>query len=99
MAKDWEAISYLTSTMTGAYFVMANRVGVEDGVTFWGGSEVAAPTGKILAKGEYFEEDTLYVDMPERELRRARFTSPVMKSENLDLTVRELQRIQDKRYQ
>lgn len=99
MAKDWEGIAYQTATMTGTYFVMANRVGVEDGVSFWGGSEVVAPTGKILAKGEYLKEDMLFVDMPERELRRARFSSPVMKSEDIDLTIRELKRIQNKRYQ
>lgn len=99
MAKDWEGIAYQTATMTGTYFVMVNRVGVEDGVSFWGGSEVVAPTGKVMAKGEYLKEDTLFVDMPEREIRRARFNSPVMKSEDIDLTIRELKRIQNKRYQ
>ncbi len=99
MARDWEGISYLTSALTGSYFILANRVGVEDGVTFWGGSEVVAPTGKVLAKAGYFEEETLYVDLPEREIRRARFSSPVLKSENLDLTIRELERIKNNRYQ
>ena len=99
MARDWEGVAYQTAVMTGTYFILANRVGVEDGVSFWGGSQVVAPTGKIMAKAEYLKEDSLFVDMPEREIRRARFGSPVMKSENLDLTVRELTRIQNKRYQ
>lgn len=98
MARDWEGVAYQTAVMTGTYFILANRVGVEDGVSFWGGSEVVAPTGKIMAKAEYLKEDTLFVDMPEREIRRARFSSPVMKSENLELTIRELDRIKKNRY-
>ncbi len=98
VAKDWESISYLISSMTGSYFVLVNRVGVEDGLTFWGGSEVVSPTGKILAKGSYFDAETLYVELHEREIRRARFASPVLKNEDIDLTIRELKRIQKKKY-
>jgi hypothetical protein len=39
------------------------------------------------------EEDLVLATMKEGELRRERILSPLMRDENLELTIRELQRI------
>ena len=44
------------------FVVYANRVGFEDGVGFWGGSEIVDPFGRRLAKGRYYEEDLLVAE-------------------------------------
>ncbi len=74
-----------------------NRVGFEDGVNFWGGSEVVAPCGSLLMRGKLFEEDFVVCSVDEGALRRERIFSPMMRDENLALTVRELRRIEKER--
>jgi len=76
----------------------ANRVGYEDGVNFWGGSEIVSPAGERLLKGDYFEENLLVGLFDLEELRRARISNTLRRDEDLDLTFRELQRIYRKRF-
>ena len=55
----------------GIWVVLVNRVGVEEGVTFAGGSLVASPSGEIV--GELDEHvGTLEVTLERAELARTR---------------------------
>jgi predicted amidohydrolase len=56
----------------GCYIAFVNRVGVEDGVNFWGGSEVVAPSGETVLRGSFFEEDFIVVDIDPEQVRQAR---------------------------
>jgi len=47
-----------------AYVVYANLVGGQDELVFDGRSLVAAPDGKLMARGKSFEEELLLVDLP-----------------------------------
>ncbi|HUT17148.1 MAG TPA: carbon-nitrogen hydrolase family protein, partial [Acidobacteriota bacterium] len=40
-----------------AFLAYVNLAGVEDGLQFWGGSRLVGPTGDVLAKAKYDEED------------------------------------------
>lgn len=77
--------------------IYCNRVGTEDGVTFFGGSQVVDPFGEVEAQAELFTEDLIIVDLDLDKIRKARFQLPVLRDENLDLTIRELNRIRQKR--
>lgn len=68
------------------YVTFVNRVGVEDGVNFWGGSEVVAPDGSVAACAKFFDEDVLYVDLDPDKVKHARQQSRHMLDENLFLT-------------
>lgn len=83
----------LENTMFLAY---VNLVGIEDGLQFWGGSRMIAPSGKIIAKAKYDEEDMIvaqinYSDMDHvevfvpmlRDLRPELFDSLKEAAENL----------------
>lgn len=61
------------------YLAYVNRVGLEDGLQFWGGSRVIAPSGSILVQCKYDEEEfqTCKVDMD--EVRRSRPFIPTIK--------------------
>ncbi|MGL5936886.1 MAG: nitrilase-related carbon-nitrogen hydrolase, partial [Cetobacterium sp.] len=50
----WESICKTTAASNGCFVVMVNRVGVEDGVNFWGGSFAINPSGDTIEKMEYF---------------------------------------------
>jgi predicted amidohydrolase len=58
--------------LLGCYIAFVNRVGVEDGVNFWGGSEMVAPSGETVARGAFFEEDLIFADIDPEQVRQAR---------------------------
>ncbi len=89
----WQRLTATTATFLNARVIYCNRVGFEDGVNFWGGSEVVAPCGVAAARGKLLEEDFIVAAVKEGELRRERIFSPLMRDENLPLTLRELKRI------
>jgi len=89
----WQRLTATTATFLNARVLYCNRVGFEDGVNFWGGSEAVAPSGVATARGKLLEEDFVITTVKEGELRRERIFSPLMRDENLPLTLKELQRI------
>jgi len=80
--------------LLSSYVVYCNRVGVEDGVNFWGGSHIVSPSGDILAQAKLFDEDMILAPIRENEVRRARRLSRHFIDEDLHLTVQQLERIQ-----
>jgi len=77
-----------------SYFVFCNRVGFEDGINFWGGSEVIDPFGNVTAVAKLFDEDMIYADINFEEVRRARHQARHFLDEDLDLTIKNLGKIQ-----
>jgi N-carbamoylputrescine amidase len=49
-AESWQTVMRGHAIANGVYIAAANRVGVENGVTFYGSSFICDPTGKILAQ-------------------------------------------------
>lgn len=58
--------------LLSVYFVFCNRTGFEDGVNFWGGSEVIDPFGNVLANGKIMDEDLFFAEIDLNNVRRAR---------------------------
>ncbi|MCS6925157.1 MAG: carbon-nitrogen hydrolase [Candidatus Binatia bacterium] len=94
-ARYWELINRMYAETFSLFLVYANRVGFEDGVGFWGGSEILDPFGRCLAKGRYYEEDFLTAELCLDVVRRKRLASPLLRDEDVSLTIRELMRIRD----
>jgi len=92
----WQRLTATTATFLNARILYCNRVGYEDGVNFWGGSEAVAPCGTSIARAKLMDEDLVYAEIYEGELRRERILSPLMRDENLPLTIRELQLIESR---
>lgn len=99
VSSTWKTLLKSSSISNGVYNIMANRVGVEDGVTFFGNSVVIDPNGEIVKEAEYFNEDTLCCSISLCNIRRGRTNNPVFKAEKIDLTIRELKRIQKNRFE
>jgi predicted amidohydrolase len=83
--------------LLSVYIAFCNRVGFEDGVNFWGGSQVVAPGGEVVATGKLFEEDLVVVQIADEEIRRARRFSRHFLDEDSGLVIRELQRLTGKK--
>ena len=74
------------------YVVFVNRVGHEDGIAFWGGSEVVAPDGSVVARAPDFEEALLMADVDRDLVARERDRNPIIRDERPDLMIAHLGR-------
>jgi predicted amidohydrolase len=68
-----------------AYLAYVNLSGVEDGLQFWGGSRLISPTGDIIAKGKYDEEDFVVCEMEYADLKSAEAFIPTLRDLRPDL--------------
>jgi len=73
-----------------------NRVGVEEGISFWGGSMAVSPRGQIAAQAPYFEEALTPVEVDPDLLRVARQRLPLLRDEKPLMVLHELSRIVSK---
>ena len=83
--------------LLSVYIVVCNRVGFEDGVNFWGGSEIIAPSGEVVVSAKLFEEDLVVAAIDEHEVRRARRFSRHALDEDSRLVEEVLGRIRNDR--
>lgn len=94
---SWQKLVSTTAMFLNSRVFYCNRVGYEDGVNFWGGSEAVAPCGGVKVRGKILEEDFVVCPVDEGALRRERIFSPMMRDENLTITIKELRRIEKER--
>ncbi len=62
-----------------AFLAYVNLAGVEDGLQFWGGSRLVGPTGDVLAKAKYDEEDFLVCELDFADLKAAETFIPTLR--------------------
>lgn len=70
-----------------------NRVGNEEGLTFWGGSRLVAADGSTVVQAPLWEEALVVGSLDTDDLRMTRYGLPILADERLDLVRRELDRI------
>lgn len=95
-ARYWEMINRTYAETFSLFMLYGNRSGFEDGVGFWGGSEVVDPFGQRLAKAKYYDEDFIISEVALEAVRRKRTMSPLLRDEDIDLTINELMRIRER---
>jgi predicted amidohydrolase len=96
-AQAWERLLLTYASSLTVFVVYANRVGFDDGVEFWGGSEIVDPSGRVVVKGKYHEPDTPEGRLDLDLVRRERIQTPLLRDERLSLVIGELVRLQEKR--
>jgi predicted amidohydrolase len=92
-ATSWRTLMRTYAQLTTSVVIFCNRVGVDESISFWGGSEVIAPSGEALFTAPMFEEGLFTVEIPLADLRRERLALPLLRDERPELQVRELSRI------
>ena len=91
----WNTALSFYGMLYGMPIVMANHCGARDGETYWGGSRVIDPHGKILAIADDGEE-LVVADIDYCSVRQARFQLPTARDSNLDLIHREIERLNNR---
>jgi len=94
--KAWETLVKSISISTRSYTIFANRVGVEDGLVFWGGSEIVDPDGRAIAKADYYKEQLLVADIDMYKLKHARINTTLLSDEKLPVLIEEFSRLHKK---
>ena len=92
-AASWRALLRTYAQLTTSVVVFCNRVGVDESITFWGGSEVIGPTGETIARAPLYDEAIVHADVALADIRRERISLPLLRDERPELQVRELERI------
>jgi predicted amidohydrolase len=95
-ARYWEMINRTYAETYGLFLIHGNRAGFEDGVGFWGGSEIVDPFGREVTKAIYYERDFVTGEIGFGSVRRRRMVAPLLRDEDLDLTINELMRIRER---
>jgi predicted amidohydrolase len=90
----WENLNRTSAHIFTSYFVFCNKVGLEDGLVFWGGSEIIDPHGKEVTKAPYFEEHLLLSEIDWLKIKHARIHTTLLSDERVDIVCEELQRIE-----
>ena len=92
-ATSWRTLMRTYAQLTTTFVVFCNRVGVDESISFWGGSEVIAPTGEPLLRAPLYDEGLFTVDVSLADVRRERISLPLLRDERPELQLRELARI------
>jgi len=95
--RVWEALNRSLAISTTSYLAFANRVGVEDGLIFWGGSEIIDPSGNTVIKAGYLNEEHLTASIDLLKLKHARINTTLLGDEKIDIVIEELTRIKQMR--
>jgi NAD+ synthase (glutamine-hydrolysing) len=92
-ATSWRTLMRAYAQLTTSFVVFVNRVGVEESISFWGGSEVIGPDGAAVFSAPFYDDEVYFVDVDLAEIRRSRIALPLLRDERPELEVRELSRI------
>ncbi len=93
----WDTNLRFHALTYGMPVLMANRVGTDGDLTFWGGSRILDPFGNALAAASRTDEQLVRAALDFADVRRARFLLPTVRDANLPLLRRELARIEQAR--
>ena len=92
-AGSWRGLMRTYAQLTTSFVVFCNRVGVDESLSFWGGSEVISPTGRAVFSAPMFDEGLFYADIDLAEVRRERISLPLLRDERPELVAREWRRL------
>ncbi len=92
-AASWRTLMRTYAQLTTSFVVFCNRVGVDESLSFWGGSEVIGPTGAPVFGAPMFEEGLFTCDIELGDVRRERIALPLLRDERPELIAREWDRI------
>jgi predicted amidohydrolase len=92
-AASWRTLMRTYAQLTTTFVIFCNRVGVDESISFWGGSEVIGPNGAAILSAPLYDEGLFLTDIATADIRRERIGLPLLRDERPEFQVRELSRI------
>ncbi len=91
--RMWELMGESTAYFATAFVLYCNRVGIEDGMTFAGGSFIFNPRGEMLARAAELDEEFLVCEMDLSLIRQARKSWTFKRDDRPEMMLHALERI------
>jgi predicted amidohydrolase len=92
-ATSWRTLMRTYAQLTTSFVIFCNRVGVDESITFWGGSEVISPSGQAIFSAPLHDAGLFMVEVGPADIRRERIALPLLRDERPEWNLRELNRI------
>ena len=89
----WHKMQDTYALLGTVAIAFCNRVGNEEGLTFWGGSRIIGPGGSTVVQAPLWEEALVVGAIDTDDVRMQRYGMPLLADERLELVRRELDRI------
>ena len=96
--ESWHRMNEFYASMYGVYVLFVNRVGDDNGLTFWGGSQILDPFGKVIAQAKGDGEEVIEAEVKLAEVREARTVLHTVRDENLSFLNHRLERVIQSNY-
>ena len=80
----WQTVQRGHAIANGLFVAAVNRVGVEDGLQFWGGSFVADPLGEVIACAPHDREEKMVVECDLSRIEETRRNWPFLRDRRID---------------
>lgn len=97
LPQTWEHMNRAYSAMMGFYTVFVNRVGQRKSLygdfTYWGGSEIIGPDGKVVVKAPYDEEALVVGEVDLQRIVEQRYHAPILRDARLWIFRQEINRL------
>jgi predicted amidohydrolase len=91
----WQDLVRHVARMQQTWVIFVNRVGEENGATFWGGSRIIDPVGSVVAQAPLGEPALVLSDIDLSVARWVRRALPLVSEARLGLLLREVKRLAD----
>ena len=91
--EGWHKMQDTYALLGTVPLAFCNRVGNEEGLTFWGGSRLLAADGSTVVQAPLWDEALVVGTLNGDDLRMQRYGLPLLSDERLELVRRELDRI------
>jgi predicted amidohydrolase len=92
-AVSWRTLNRTYAQLTTSFVVFVNRVGVDESITFWGGSEVVGPSGATVFSAPTHDEGLFLATIDPSALRRERIATPLLRDERPEVVLRQLEQL------
>lgn len=92
-ATSWRTLNRTYAQLTTSFVIFVNRVGVDESITFWGGSEVIAPNGATVFGAPTHDEGLFLASIDPADVRRERIATPLLRDERPEVVLRQLDAI------
>jgi predicted amidohydrolase len=89
----WELMGKTISRFSSTFVLYCNRVGLEDGKVFAGGSFIYNPGGNLIAQASYVDEDVLVADIDLEEIKTFRKKWPYKRDDKPEIILEALKRV------
>lgn len=75
----FETLTAARAMENTVFFAFVNLAGVEDGLQFWGGSRIIAPSGSVISQAKYDVDDFISATISYSDIKRVQAWVPILR--------------------